>query len=227
MAVQIWTGVVMEKKQLASDVIHLSLAVPPEFSFQAGQFITLKLAKDGLVKPKSYSILSSPSQQGKLDFCIKLIPGGYASELFVKMAVGETVLLVGPLGHFVFDVEAEEHWFIGAGTGIAPLYSMIREYLPRFPGKTFRLIFGSKTKKETLFHEEFLALERQYPHFSYLLTLSREKWERMGHVQQHLGVDLQGKTFYICGLKELVLETRAYLEKQGVDPRKIRFERYT
>ena len=49
----------------------------------------------------------------------------------------------------------------------------------------------------------------------------------MGRVQLHLPSDLQHKTFYICGLKEMVLETRELLLSKGVSPDKIKVERYT
>ena len=48
----------------------------------------------------------------------------------------------------------------------------------------------------------------------------------MGHAQDHLGKDLQNKTFYICGLKDLVLETKELLLNKGVDSKNIKFERY-
>ena len=45
------------------------------------QFITIIFEKDGDKKPRSYSILSSPSEEGKLDLCIKNVEGGFASEI--------------------------------------------------------------------------------------------------------------------------------------------------
>jgi len=35
------------------------------------------------------------------------------------------------------------------------------------------------------------------------------------------------KTFYICGLKEMVLETQELLRNKGVSKERIRVERYT
>ena len=223
-----FTGKVMERKQLTEDVLFLSLQIPREFSFKAGQYVMVKITNQGQTRWKSYSILNPPTKKGFIDLCVKILDNGFASEVFKQLSVGVNIQMKGPLGHFVFEPTEEEHWFIGAGTGVAPLYSMILEHLPKHPYKKFRLIFGVRAQQNLLFHEEFLHLAQKYPNFEYLPTLSRETWEgKMGRVQQHLSVDLSHKVFYLCGLKELVLETKELLVDRGVASTKIRFERYT
>ena len=70
-------------------------------------------------------------------------------------------------------------------------------------------------------------MEKKYAHFQYWPTLSQEEWEGYsGRVQKHLGEDLQDIDFYICGLKDMVLETQQYLLDRGVAPENIHFERY-
>ncbi|MBS3117184.1 hypothetical protein J4421_06330 [Candidatus Woesearchaeota archaeon] len=225
---QKFVGVVVENKLLAPDVLKLSLKVPLSFGFTAGQFVTIKVNNGKESRMKSYSILNPPSQPGKLDFCIKILPDGFASDIFKAAKEGDSFDITGPLGHFFFDEETlHEHWFICAGTGITPLYSMLQEYVPRSPGKKFRLLFGARTQDHLLFYEEFRKMEKRYPYFTYFPILSRENWEgKMGHAQDHLGKDLQNKTFYICGLKDLVLETKELLLNKGVDSKNIKFERY-
>jgi ferredoxin-NADP reductase len=63
--------------------------------------------------------------------------------------------------------------FLAAGTGIAPIRSMIHSVL-REPGRSnARLLFGARNKESLLFHSEFLARERKHPRFRYLPVLSR------------------------------------------------------
>lgn len=229
-AITTFTGTVIKKGQLASDTIMLSMKVPAEFTFKAGQFVTIKIDNNGQRKLKSYSILSPPSQKGQLDFCIKIIDNGFASVIFTKTKIGDQFELKGPFGFFVFDENSKnkEHYFIGAGTGLAPLYSIITEQLPLHPGKKFTLLFGTKTQQTLLLHQELQQLAATYPYFTYVPTLSREKWSgKMGRVQEHLAKSLKNKTFYICGLKELVLETKELLIKKGVDLKNIKYERYS
>src|SRR3989338_1256393 len=230
MAIQTFTGTVLRKKHLTEDVILLSLGIPSDFSFQAGQFENIRIKNNGVVKYKPYSILSPPSQQGQLDLCIKMIENGFASEVFEQTKEGDTFEIKGPFGHFVFDANSphNEHWFIAAGTGVAPFYSMLQEHLSQSRTKKFILLFGVRSQENLFLHEEFLSLQKKYPHFTYIPTLSRDKWEgKQGRVQNHLPADLQNKTFYICGLKELVLETKELLLRKRVTSADIKFERYS
>ena len=140
--IQSFTARVLEKKKLTKDVILISLKVSKSFSFKAGQFITLMLEDGDVKKPRSYSILSPPSQKEKLDLCIKIVKDGFASEIFKYAEKGMKFDLKGPFGHFTFDKEAKENVFVAAGTGITPLYSMLMEYLSKSK-KNFTLIFGT------------------------------------------------------------------------------------
>ncbi len=226
------TATLKKKKMLTSDVMLLSFNAPSSFTFQAGQYILLKIERNGILRHKPYSILSPPSSK-TLELCVKLISGGFASEAFKELASGEEVKFHGPLGHFIFDTSSEDaaaddNWLICNGTGITPFYSMLLEHVPQFPGKKFTLIFGVRSAQDLFLHEEMRALEKKHSNFAYIPTLSQENWEgSMGRVQEHLPVELQNKTFYICGLKEMVLETKELLEKKEVRKENIKVERYT
>ncbi|MEK6899788.1 MAG: FAD-binding oxidoreductase [Nanoarchaeota archaeon] len=223
-------GKVVEKKQLTDDVILLSLAAPEEFTFQAGQFVTLRIEKGSEYKLKSYSILNPPSQKGRLDLCIKIIDGGFASEVFLETKVGDQFEVKGPLGHFVFDDKDKnkELWFVGTGTGVAPLYSMIKEGLTKKYNKKYVLLFSVRSKKDIFLDEMFRSLAKKYANFTYMPTLTREEWEgATGRVYKHLPEDAENKTFYICGLKEFVLEVKDFLIKKDVCSEYIKYERYS
>ena len=157
MPIHTFQATVLENKKLTDDVIFLSLSAPKEFSFQAGQFVTLRLENGSEFRLKSYSVLNPPSEKGKVDLCIKLIEGGFASEVLKKAKRGDSFPVKGPLGHFVFeeDDKHKEIWLIGGGTGVAPLYSMLKEHLLHYKNKKFVLIFSVKEKKELFLHEEF------------------------------------------------------------------------
>jgi len=217
----------LKKKELTDDTILFTFKIPSSFSFQAGQFIMVRVEKDIEYKWRAYSILNPPSQKEYLELCIKIVPGGFASEFFKQFDVGTKVSMKGPIGGLLFDSSSEEHWFICAGTGMAPFYSMILENISKLPPKKFKLIMGTRHQNSILFHQEFLNLAKKHSSFEYVPTLSREKWDgKMGHVQEHITGDLKGKTFYICGLKELVLETKELLLQNNVPESRIRVERY-
>lgn len=226
--IQTFTATLEKKESLTKDTLELKFSIPEEITFQAGQFVSFAFESEGKKQLRSYSILNPPSEKGTLALCLRVLPDGLASGEFGNANPGAQFECKGPFGHFVFTDNAPEHWFVGVGTGIAPLYSMIKEHLPHTK-KPFVLLLGVRFEEDLLFHDELLGLEKKYPHFSYRPTLSRGVWHgRMGRVQGHLREkDLTGKTFYICGTKDMVLETKELLLAQGVAKEHIKFERYT
>lgn len=223
-----FTSTVKKVKKLTEDLICLSLSIPKNFSFQPGQFITLSIRNGSETKLRSYSIVDLHNQM--IDLCIKLVEGGFASEVLSKTKVGGTFEVKGPLGHFLFAQhdKHKEIWFLGGGTGVVPLYSMIKHFVPVFPDKTFILISSAKTKHDLILHKDFQQLEKKYSHFTYFPTLTREQWSgAVGRIPKHLTGDLKNKTFYICGLKELVTDTKNYLLDKKVQEEDIKFERFS
>ncbi len=222
-------GTVQEVKYLTPSVMFFSLKIPHSFTFTAGQFAIIKMTNNGQTRMKSYSILNAPSKRGVLELCVKLIDGGFASEIFAKTKVNDTFEIKGPFGHFILDESSleTEQWFICAGTGVVPFYSMLAQHLPQNSSTKFILLFSVRTQQDLFFHQEFLTLEKAHPNFTYMPTLTREDWPGLkGRVQTHLGTQLQNKSFYICGLNELVLDTKEYLTQHHVAPKQIHVERY-
>jgi|TARA_Y100000031_G_C8236985_1_gene393752 NAD(P)H-flavin reductase len=223
-------GVVIENKKLASDIIKISIKIDEELVFKAGQYVMIKVQNGSDSKWRAYSILNPPSKKGKIDLCIKIIDKGFASEVFRKTKIGDEFKIKGPFGGFFFDENDsnDEFWLIGVGTGIVPLYSVVKEHLLSNKDKKFKVFFGARTRNDLVFHEEFLELEKNNENFEYLVTITREKWDgNTGRVQKHLNGNLKNKTFYICGLKEMIFETKDYLLGKRVDSENIKFERYS
>ena len=227
MAIETFTSTVLSKKNLTEDTILLSLDAPDTFTFNAGQFVTFTIVKDGESKSRAYSILNSPVQKNKLEFVIKLIDGGFASETFRTTKEKDTFELKGPFDHLLLDESSSNHWLIGCGCGIAPLHSIVVTHLSQYPNSQFTLIISVKTQKDLLLHDLFLKIEQDNPHFTYIPTLTREEWTgKTGRVQTHLPDDVKNKTFYICGLNSLVEDVKELLLQKGVDQKNIKFERY-
>ena len=228
MAILTFTGEILSIDKLNYDTIRFSLSVPKDFTYEPGQFITFMLEKDGVKKPRSYSILSSVID-GRVEFVVKLVDGGVAGEIFKKMQVGDKFEVKGPLGQLVFNANSKdnEHWFMACGCGVVPMYSILEEYLETNPNKKFVLLFSVKTKEDLILDQEFKDLEEKYPNFEYVPTLTREEWSgKTGRVQKHLPEDLKNKTFYICGLKGLVVNTKELLLDKGVKAEDVKTERY-
>jgi len=216
--VETHTVELLEKKELTNDVVELTLSRPQSFSFKAGQFISLHIHVGDDSRWKPYSVYSSPTQK-TLSLCIKIVPGGFASSHFSVVEPGHTYTMRGPFGQFQINKNTKKHVFISTGTGIAPLNSMIETISPKHE-KT--LLHGVRKKEDLLKPEEYEEMD-----IDYIPVLSREDWEgKTGYVQEYIPIQ-EETTYYICGLKDLVLETEKLLLNKGISDKHIKYERYS
>ena len=94
------------------------------------------------------------------------------------------------------------------------------------------LIFGTRTQRDILCHEEMLNFKKSINYFNYIPVLSREKWDgETGYVHdQYLKLVkdnlLENPTFYLCGWRDMIKEARLNLKEQGFDSKKIKLEIY-
>ncbi len=226
-------------EQMTSTTRRFWLEKKPEwdFSFQAGQFITLDLPihEKRLKRWRSYSLAGSPGDTGDLELCIVKLDGGLASEyLFEEAKIGTPVKFKGPAGAFTLSKKpATELVFICTGTGIAPFRSMLREMAAKEWKQSVHLIFGTRYVDGILYRKEMEALERDFPSFKYSIALSREATEdyHQGYVhkiyEQAYQDIQQGIHFYICGWSNMVDEAvKKLTEDMGYPKEQVHYELY-
>jgi NAD(P)H-flavin reductase len=109
---------------------------------------------------------------------------------------------------------------------------MLLDRLPQERDTQFTLVFGVRHEQGLLYRGELESLAREYSNFSFRPTLTRPvpEWSgRTGRVQSHvleaIG-DRRDLDVYICGLKEMVNDVRALLKDNGLDRKRIVYEKY-
>lgn len=207
----------------------------PTFSFLPGQFVTLNLPihEKKNRRLRSYSIASAPNDSNIFELIIVLVEDGLGSSfIFNNLKVGDEITFRGPVGVFVLPETIDRDIFmICTGTGIAPFRSMIFHlYKQQIPTKKIHLIFGTRTRKDLLYHKEFLDLQEKFPRFTYTPVLSRESWEgKSGYVHPiylECCANNPEAQFMICGWKKMVDEASENLRRMGFDKKQIQFELY-
>lgn len=205
------------------------------FDFIPGQFVTLDLPIHE--KPnkrwRSYSIASAPDGSNEIELIIVLDKNGSGTNyLFNEVKVGSTLTMRGPQGVFILKEEhlKEDLFLICTGTGVAPFRSMVRHiFNKRIPFKNIHLVFGCRTKEDLLYYEELKQLESEKG-FHYHPTLSRETWEGdTGYVHavyERLCIEKSQASFYLCGWKGMIDESRERIQAMGYDKKQIHFEIY-
>jgi ferredoxin-NADP reductase len=215
------------------------------FNFRPGQFVTLDLPihEQKNKRWRSYSIASWPDGTNVYELLIVLLEGGAGTTyLFNEVTVGSELTFRGAQGVFTLPENIEKDlFFICTGTGIAPFRSMLNYMqLHNISHKNLYLIFGCRTQKDLLYHEEMKILESKIEKFSYMPTLSREEWdgykgyvhslyeeicERNNKACEDMQ-NLKPASFYLCGWKAMIDDARQKIAAIGYDRKAVHLELY-
>lgn len=225
------------------DCVRVTLDVPAElrgaFQFTQGQYLTFRRVHNGEELRRSYSICSSPLDN-EWQVAIKKVPEGRFSSLAVdELRVGEALDVMPPAGHFhtaLHPAQAKHYALFAAGSGITPVFSILKTVLLTEPSSRVTLIYGNRGRNSIIFKEGLEALKNKYLHrLSVYHILSREQGDAdllFGRIdeqktRQFLNTVLpadQVDECFICGPEDMVLGVKAALASAGVAPEKIHFE---
>lgn len=216
---------------LSPEVQLLTLRVDGSslLAFLPGQCVRIELEFDGKVVPLVYSIASPPRGDNCLELCVKPGRKGSPADHLCSARVGAQLRISPPQGGFVVQQRGSASLFLAAGTGIAPIRSMIHS-LAGAGKHELCLIFGAKCMESLFFHSEFIDLASRNSDFRYLPVLSRphKAWTgASGYVQHHLDSvppTLDARA-YVCGPLAMVKAASRMLRERGWPEEMIHYER--
>ncbi|MBF0282274.1 MAG: 2Fe-2S iron-sulfur cluster binding domain-containing protein [Zetaproteobacteria bacterium] len=149
---------VLSKDWLNNSIVRIRLEKPEGFDYFPGQFINIIRQSDQLLR--SYSLASIPDEPF-LELHIKRYPDGAMSGWIAdELQVGDTVTMSGALGD-CFYVPVHQHQdllLIGTGTGLAPLYGIVREALRAGHTGDIRLFNASLAAEGLYYLDELQTL---------------------------------------------------------------------
>jgi ring-1,2-phenylacetyl-CoA epoxidase subunit PaaE len=210
-----------------------------KIKYQAGQFLTLLLNLNGRELRRSYSISSTPEVDEILSFTVKQIPNGEISRYLVRnLEVGSTLIALEPSGRFVYDSvnSRSDVFLIAAGSGITPVYSILKKMLHQDAGNHVKLIYQNKNEKETIFRQQLLELKNRKPYnFDYFDFLSNpletdKPVQRLNNelleqlILQHSSFESERSLFYICGPLSFMRMAEFTIRRMGYSSNQVRKE---
>lgn len=228
--IQAFKSKILSVEEANDSVKILKFSVPKDFSFKAGQYVSLSVPFEGKKLRRPYSIASSP-EKNYLELCIKIIPEGNASNFVQTLKKGDKVEFLGPMGKFIIKNPNKNLIFISTGTGITPFRSMINDLFKKNFKQKIILIYGFRKEENVLYEDEFSELERKYPNFKFHTILSRPNKEHgnIGHVQnfleKYIPENFDGD-FYLCGLSRMINSAIEKLTSLGISEDRIFYEKY-
>lgn len=163
-------------------------------------------------------------------------PGVCSSYIFSRKP-GDKITISGPYGEFFIKETQNEIVFVGGGAGMAPMRSHIFHLF--HTEKTTRKVsfwYGARSLREVFYEEDFRAIEREFPNFSFHLALSEPKpednWQgATGFIHQVLLDNYLGNheapedvEYYLCGPPLMNSAVTSMLDNLGVAEENIAFD---
>ncbi len=205
----------------SSDVAILKLQLPASerFQFLAGQYLEF-LLKDG--QRRAYSIANAPDQEGPLELHIRHLPGGLFTDFVFSTkepALKEKDILrfEGPLGSFFLREDSQKPIiFVAAGTGFAPIKSIIEQMRTKKIQRPIALYWGGRRPSDLYMNALCEAWAKDLSDFQYIPVISdavpEDGWSgRSGFVHQAVMADhpdLKDFQIYACGAPVMVNAAR-------------------
>jgi ring-1,2-phenylacetyl-CoA epoxidase subunit PaaE len=227
----------------------VSIALMPDdaevtnFTFKAGQYLTLKAQIGGEEVRRSYSLCSAPSD-GELRVAVKRVEQGkFSTWANHELKEGSTLESMAPNGKFVLEIQpTSKRKFIAfaAGSGITPILSQIQEVLRSEPDSQFTLFYVNRETHSIIFREKLQELKDEYLNrFRLFNIMTREPQDIAlfnGRLDQKKCAAILSSQWvdaaemdaaFLCGPEDMIWGCKAALEEAGMDAEKVKFELFT
>jgi NAD(P)H-flavin reductase/ferredoxin len=200
--------------------------------FVAGQYMELSIP--GTDIRRAYSMANLPNWEGRLEFLIRLQPGGaFSTYLAERAKAGDTLIARGPLGEFVLDeTSPRPRCLIAGGCGFAPVLSMLRHLADFQDTQPTHLILGANREDELLLSDEIDALRAALPHLSVTLAVWRPEAAWTGFTGTsadafavYLDSCAETPDVYVCGPPKMLEAIKTVARDRGIPPERIIAER--
>lgn len=232
---------IKETKSTVSILFEVPSDLKKIFSFTAGQYLTVKTTIDKEEVRRAYSICSS-EKSGDLRIAVKTIQKGlFSNYAYNTLCVGEFLDVAPPEGNFLLKTDPKHlknYLGFAAGSGITPIFSMIKTVLENEPKSTFTLIYGSKSTAETIFKSQLDKLKKTcIGQLNIIYSFSQENIEGslFGRIDgstanlivknkfKHLNFD----EMFLCGPEDMIKTVSDTLLENGHSKECIHFELFT
>lgn len=231
--------VVPETEQAVCITFDVPEPLAQVFTFQPGQYLTLRTPIEGESVSRSYSICAPPSA-GKLQVAVKRVERGlfsnYAND---HLQPGMTLDVMPPQGAFTLPERKKSsvnYLFIAAGSGITPIMAMLTAVLESDLESRVTLLYGNQRTSSMMFRQQLAFLKNRYLHrLNWINILSRESQDAAalnGRIDNRKGAELSKHLldlpgfdgFFLCGPESMISEVSRGLRSTGITDDRISYE---
>lgn len=229
---------VKEVVHIAKDAVNLVFEPQDDFDYEPGQFITIIDKVNGEKVRRAYSLCTTPFVDDYPAVTVKRVSGGRMSNhLNDNMKEGDLVEIMEPMGMFTTtynETQARHAVFFGGGSGITPLYSILRSVLIKEPNSKVSLVYGNRSDAYIIFRDSLKQLQEKYGDRLQVIHILEEgaadysgrmNTSFVKEVTDKLGCDAATE-FHICGPQPMMDVVVEGLSASGYSQDKIRLESF-
>ncbi|WP_190823667.1 2Fe-2S iron-sulfur cluster-binding protein [Saccharopolyspora pogona] len=231
---------VVALEPMTKDIVSLRLRTvdPAAYEFKPGQYSDLQIPGTG--EHRSFSMATTQSTLGQVEFLIKKYPGGkFAGLLEDGISVGAEISLTGPYGSFTLK---EGHVlpivFIGGGAGMAPILSLLRHMSETGNTRQVHFYYGARTPQDLFYLDEILELGKNLTGFRFVACLSEsmDPWPsgqiaveegNVTDVVSRREPDIGKSEVYLCGPPPMVDAALELLEANNTPKDQVFYDKFT
>ena len=205
--------------------------------FRAGQFVVIRQMIDGklIARPVTLSCGPAMTLEGKIQVTVKKVEQDAFLSAYIheNWKVGDTVETSGPQGTFFYEPlrDAKKVIAIAGGSGITPVYAMANAIADGDEDFDMTILYGSRTKADILFQEEFDAIMARTDKVRLVNVLSEEKADGCEHgfitaklIKKYAGDGVY--SIFAAGSKGMYQFLDGEAEKLGIERKYYRKELY-
>ncbi|WP_100065154.1 NADH:ubiquinone reductase (Na(+)-transporting) subunit F [Miniphocaeibacter massiliensis] len=208
-----------------------------KIQFKPGQYVQIKAPEyDGNTEEvyRAYSVASSIKDDNHIELLIGYTGGICTTYMHNFVEVGTEIDLNGPYGDFYYHDDDSEIVMVAAGTGFAPIRSILYHMKDNDIKRKARFYFGAKTEDDLFLLDEMKMFEEELYDFKFMPTLSRvsedSNWSGdKGRVTNSIDTYLENGgnyTAYLCGSPVMISSIVESLNKKSVPNEKIYFDEF-
>lgn len=212
--------------------------------YEAGQFLTLLIDHHGQELRRSYSMSTTPGIDDQVSITVKRkVNGAISRYIQVAWREGTVFNTIPPTGMFRIETNKDQQrtfLFIAAGSGIVPVFSLLKKVLHYEPQSRVMLIYQNFDEDRIIFHDALKKLENQFGkrfkridllsnpknHAIYPQRLNNSLLEKLILAEAVMG-DRQNTFFYTCGPLLFMKMVEFTVRVMGFEGRQIRKENFT
>jgi len=209
------------------------------FEYKAGQYLTLEHTINNEVVRRCYSLCSSPKDNCWKIGVKKIENGKFSTFVNEVLQVGNQLKVMPPDGHFYIPLEPNknrQYVAFAAGSGITPIFSLIKTHLMQEPNSSFKLFYVNKNLPSIILREEIEALKNQFMNrfevFHFFTRQNRAIELFNGRLNENklrqifntfCNID-NINHYFSCGPEAMIKLIETFLLDRGVDKSQVHYE---